>query len=115
MNMARCTNNFIIAITRGQESASTYDGHLTGAHAFLQRAGILKDWTVEGQLDRVTMPTLVTRGDSDETLERTAAAMAAAIPSARVITFQGAGSFTHIDACEPYLETVNEFLEKHDA
>ncbi len=62
-------------------------------------------------LSAIQAPTLILWGDRDQEVPRSAMEiMAAKIPHARQIVFEGAGHFPFLDMPEKFLETVKEFL-----
>eukprot|EP00884_Botryococcus_braunii_P004033 jgi/Botrbrau1/13630/Bobra.0373s0008.3 len=111
--ITRRLNVGCINVAEGGTSSVTWDALMGGR--YFEAGGGLVGWSVEEELRSIRIPTLVLRGDEDEVLEGTGQAMAAAIPSAMLVSLQGAGSFAHIDACESFLNVVQDFLIKHDA
>lgn len=64
-------------------------------------------------LPAVQAPTLILWGDRDQEVPRGAMEiMAAGIPHARLLVFEGAGHFPFLDAPEPFCRTVKEFLRE---
>lgn len=60
-------------------------------------------------------PTLVLRGEDEELYGTSVDSLVQVLPSdVTVKSFEGAGSYAHIDAWEPYLETLNAFISAHD-
>lgn len=66
-------------------------------------------------LPAVQAPTLILWGDQDEEVPRGAMEiMAARIPGARLVVFEGAGHFPFLDMPERFCRTVKEFLRAED-
>eukprot|EP00898_Chlorokybus_atmophyticus_P002561 jgi/Chlat1/3305/Chrsp22S00252 len=86
---------------------------LCGSRTF-STAGKLAGWDLSDRLNQLTTPTMVMCGDSDEIFPSTARAMQGVIPAAELHIFYDSGSFAHIDAWEPFLETVDGFMKAHD-
>ncbi len=62
-------------------------------------------------LPSIQVPTLIVWGDQDREVPRSAMEiMAARIPRARLVVFEGAGHFPFLDMPEPFCRTVSEFL-----
>jgi len=82
----------------------------------VQIGGLLKDWTAADVIPSLgALPAIVLRGETEELYSTSTDKLLQLLPSsATVKSFQGAGSYAHIDAWEAYLETVNAFLEAHD-
>ena len=82
----------------------------------MQVGGLLKDWTAAELLPSMQMPpTLVLRGENEELYGSSVDSLVRSLPSdVTVKSFEGAGSYAHIDAWEPYLETLNAFIGAHD-
>jgi pimeloyl-ACP methyl ester carboxylesterase len=81
----------------------------------MQLGGALKNWSAEDGAAAVQQPVLLLRGEDEELSEEAFAELQRLLPlPATVARFAGAASYVHIDAWEPYLETLNSFLEQHD-
>ncbi|CAL8466923.1 g6459 [Coccomyxa elongata] len=78
--------------------------------------GLLKDWAVADLFPLLVVPpTLVLRGENEELSQESVDRLVQMLPAdVTVKTFQGAGSYAHIDAWEPYLESLDTFLSSHD-
>jgi len=62
-------------------------------------------------LPSIQVPTLIVWGDQDQEVPRSAVEIVAArIPQARLVVFEGAGHFPFLDMSEKFCRTVNEFL-----
>jgi pimeloyl-ACP methyl ester carboxylesterase len=62
-------------------------------------------------LPSIQVPTLIVWGDQDQEVPRSAMEiMAARIPRARLVVFEGAGHFPFVDVPEGFCRTVKEFL-----
>jgi len=65
-----------------------------------------------GILPGIRMPALIVWGDQDQEVPRSAMeAMAAGLPDARLVVFEGAGHFPFLDQPERFTRTVTEFLQ----
>ena len=63
----------------------------------------------------VQQPVLLLRGDDEELSEGSFAELRALFRQPPTVgRFAGAASYIHIDAWEPFLETLNAFLDEHD-
>ncbi|BDA40775.1 Proline iminopeptidase [Coccomyxa sp. Obi] len=78
--------------------------------------GLLKDWAVADLLPLLVVPpTLVLRGEDEELSRESVDSLVQMLPAdVSSKTFQGAGSYAHIDAWESYLESLDTFLSSHD-
>lgn len=88
---------------------------LCGPNQF-QVGGLLKDWVVADLLPSLVVPpTLVLRGENEELSRESVDGLVQLLPAdITVKTFEGAGSYAHIDAWESYLESLDTFLSSHD-
>jgi len=65
-----------------------------------------------GILPGIRMPALIVWGDQDQEVPRRAMeTMAAGLPDARLVVFEGAGHFPFLDQPERFTRTVTEFLQ----
>ena len=82
----------------------------------LQAGGLLHDWQAGPHLAKLSQPMLTLEGSSEELLPESTAKLRALRPggTCTVETLEGAASYAHIDAWEPYLEAVNTFLISND-
>lgn len=82
----------------------------------MQAGGLLRDWQAGPHLAMLPQPMLLLEGSSEELLPESAAKLQGLRPEGACIleTLEGAASYAHIDAWEPYLEAVNTFLNNND-
>jgi hypothetical protein len=81
----------------------------------LQVGGLLADWEAGPHLSKLQQPVLVLRGSSEELSQSSAEQLQGLRPySITIDTLEGAASYAHIDAWEPYLEAVNAFMNSND-
>lgn len=82
----------------------------------MQVGGLLKDWAVADLLPLLVVPpTLVLRGENEELSRESVDSLVQLLPAdVTMKTFQGAGSYAHIDAWESCLESLDSFLSTHD-
>lgn len=81
----------------------------------LQAGGLLRDWEASPLLAKAQQPTLILRGSSEELSQSSAQQLQGFCrEGASIETLEGAASYAHIDAWEPYLEAVNTFMISHD-
>ena len=82
----------------------------------MQVGGLLKDWAVADFLPSLVVPpTLVLRGENEELSRESVDSLVQMLPANVTLkTFQGAGSYAHIDAWEIFLESLDSFLSSHD-
>ncbi len=82
----------------------------------MQVGGLLKDWAVADFLPSLVVPpTLVLRGENEELSRESVDSLVQMLPANVTLkTFQGAGSYAHIDAWEIFLENLDSFLSSHD-
>ena len=77
--------------------------------------GLLADWEAGPQLSRLQQPVLVLRGSNEELSQNSVEQLQSLRPYGITInTLEGAASYAHIDAWEPYLEAVNAFMNSND-
>lgn len=81
----------------------------------MQAEGLLQDWNVTAQLSRISAPALVVRGDHGEMSESSMQQLLQGLPNAEPLTMSESGSYVHIDAWEPFLVQMNNFVEAHEA
>jgi pimeloyl-ACP methyl ester carboxylesterase len=79
-----------------------------------QVGGALKDWDGSQFLSGMTQPVMILSGEDDEVSATSIELLRRSAPSATVKIFPGAASHAHIDAWQPFLETLEEFLSKYD-
>ena len=81
-----------------------------------QAGGLLRDWQARPHLAKLAQPMLLLEGSSEELLPQSTAKLQALRPggTCTVETLEGAASYAHINAWEPYLEAVNTFLNAND-
>lgn len=82
----------------------------------MQAQGLLRDWQAGPHLAKLAQPMLLLEGSSEELLPQSTANLQALRPggTCTIETLEGAASYAHIDAWEPYLEAVNTFLNAND-
>lgn len=76
--------------------------------------GTLRDWSVVGRLDAVSVPTLVLSGHFDEATPATVSPFVEEIPGAQWVLFDESSHMPFVEEPDRYLEVVNEFLSRHD-
>lgn len=77
--------------------------------------GTLRDWTIEADLWKINVPTLVTSGRHDEFTPRAAAELTGQIPGARSVIFEQSAHFAQAEEPEEYVKVVDEFLTEVEA
>ena len=82
----------------------------------MQAGGLLREWQAGPHLAKLQQPMLLLEGSSEELLPESCAKLQGLRPggACTVETLEGAASYAHIDAWEPYLEAVNTFLNSTD-
>lgn len=93
---------------------ATWRAHLLANRRTIVRAvaGVIEREGVTAELPRITVPTLVIVGDEDvATVPAKAEAIAAAIPSARLVTIPGAGHTSTIEQPERVTAAIRAFLD----
>jgi len=82
----------------------------------LQAGGLLKDWEAGTHLAKLQQSMLILRGSNEELLLESAQQLHSLRPggTCSIETLEGAASYAHIDAWEPYLEAVNSFMISND-
>jgi 3-oxoadipate enol-lactonase len=75
------------------------------------RAG--RRFDVSGELERVTMPTLVLVGERDRVNAPLSQALAAALPNARLAIVSGAGHEANVDAPTAFNAALRAFLDEN--
>ena len=66
---------------------------------------------LEPQLEKLPVETLIVMGELDEPVVECSRLMAQRIPRARLEVVNGVGHFTHLEAPERFLQSVEEFLD----
>lgn len=102
-----------VQVAEGERSASVFES-LCGGQMFTVN-GQLAKWSaanLTGQLQ--DMPVLVTRGEYDEVSDENAKGLIVGLPKGRIVTFAGAGSYTHIDAWEDFLTELEHHMSAAD-
>lgn len=74
--------------------------------------GVIRDYEREGDLGRVTVPTMITCGEFDNARPSTCLHYASLMPNAEVAVFPGAAHFTFADRPDDYIERVRQFLTR---
>jgi pimeloyl-ACP methyl ester carboxylesterase len=98
-----------LAAARQGRSGAAFEA-LAGRRLF-SAAGQLAGWDCADSAARLGgLPVLVCRGERDEVSAGSAGRLAAALQAGKLATVPGAGSYMHIDAWEPHLETVEGFI-----
>lgn len=82
----------------------------------LQVGGLLRDWEAKTHLAKLQQSMLILRGSNEELSLESAQQLQSLRPggSCSIETLEGAASYAHIDAWEPYLEAVNSFMISND-
>ena len=82
----------------------------------MQAGGLLRDWLAGPHLAKLAQPMLLLEGSNEELLPQSITKLQALRPGGicTIETLEGAASYAHIDAWEPYLEAVNTFLNAND-
>ena len=86
-------------------------GDVHGLAHTARRVMAQRDARVIDSLERIAVPTLVIVGAEDRNFLSAADYMAAKIPGARKVVFDGAGHAANIDAANAFNVVVGEFLE----
>lgn len=72
--------------------------------------GTLRDWSIEAELWKINVPTLITSGRYDEFTPTAAADLTGRIAGARSIVFENSAHFAHAEEPDRYMRAVDEFL-----
>lgn len=75
-----------------------------------QTLRFLQAWRWQPMLSRITVPTLVIRGEEDPVPLEAARDWARSIPDARLLVVPGAGAFPHVERPGEFFPAVEEFL-----
>jgi proline-specific peptidase len=76
--------------------------------------GVIRDYERETDLEKVTVPTLITCGEFDNARPDTCRHFASLLPSGEVAVFTGAAHFTFAEQPDAYIERFRRFLADHD-
>jgi proline-specific peptidase len=76
--------------------------------------GNLRDWDRTAQLDRITVPTLITCGRYDELGPTCAATIQAGVPHSELVIFEHSAHCAHLEEPERYRQVVGDFLRAGD-
>jgi pimeloyl-ACP methyl ester carboxylesterase len=74
--------------------------------------GTLKDWTIEDEIHKINVPTLLMNGRDDSAQDNTLAAFFQHIPRVRWIQFTHSSHFAHMEERERAMQAVSDFLTK---
>lgn len=73
--------------------------------------GSLKTWTVENELHKIGVPTLILNGEHDEAQDLCVIPFFRLIPKVRWWTFQGGSHMPHVEVRDQYIKVVLDFLK----
>jgi proline-specific peptidase len=76
--------------------------------------GLLHDWDRTRDLQRITVPTLVTCGRYDEITPACSQTIRDGIPGARMIVFEHSAHCAHLEEPELYANVIEDFLREAD-
>lgn len=86
---------------------------MQGASEFVV-TGKLKDWDITDDLQKITIPTLLTSGSCDEMTPYMVKMVYDRIPNCKWELFQGGTHLCHVELQEKYNEVIEEFMASHD-
>jgi len=95
----------------GEEFGVAVYRHMWGPSEFTA-TGTLRDWDRMDALPGLSLPTLFTVGEFDETFPSTVEDYASRVPASRFEMIPGAGHLTFLDAPERNVQIVREFLRE---
>ena len=105
-----------------QEMQTTYDlsvrfptvyGTMIGPSEF-NVTGSLQSWDMDGQLARISVPTLIVHGEFDEATDEVVRASRENIPDVAYRKIPGASHTPHLENSQLTMPIFAEFLERHD-
>jgi proline iminopeptidase len=74
--------------------------------------GNLKDYDRTGRLHEITVPTLFTCGQYDETTPGATAWYQSLLPGSEIVVFEHSAHVAHLEETERYLQVVRDFLKQ---
>ena len=98
--MSRKLNPFCLVLTLSRNGPSEFTV-----------IGSLKSWTVEEEVKKITVPTLLINGEYDEAQDICVAPFFRNIPKVKWVTLQGGSHMPHVEVPDKYMQVVLDFLE----
>ena len=91
-----------------------YADAILDAKTMIRGFEFLPSWSVADELERITVPTLVTCGRYDLlTTPECSKRLATAIPNAELAWFENSGHFPWLEEPDAFFDAVRSFLARH--